>query len=79
MVKVVEENEEDYTDLNLENKATEEYAGLNVGAMSARYVNRGLKYNKKSDDTDPALYDYPEQDDQTSSKQDEEVYSNVEV
>ena len=78
-VKRVEEKEEEYTDLNLENKASEDYTGLNVGAMSARYVNRGFKDNKKGGVTDAELYDYPEQDDQKRSKQDEEVYSNVEV
>ena len=78
--KTVVENEEDYTDLNLGSKATEEYTGLNVGAMSARYVNRGFKdNNKKGGVTDAELYDYPEQDDKTSPKQNEEVYSNVEV
>ena len=71
------DKEEEYTDLNLGNEASKEYTGLNVGAMSARYVNTGFNNTSNNGDTDAELYDYPEQDDQIRSKQDEEIYLNV--
>ena len=67
--------------MNLKNEASEKYCntGLNVGAMSVRYVNREFEQNKNNDETDAELYDYPEQDHQDSTICDEEVYANVEV